>query len=198
MPENFNSLDPLGPQYGGNASIPTSQNKLPFEGDVLKDPQIITPAINRPEIKSIIPGKQILTNPAYSIKKNNTGSPDYQKPLGENTNVSKVDAWKAMTSKFAAGSNKSNDKNRYGKTIAYNAGPTGQSYIKRYQALGQEKFDQIGFTPFRDNENVFNEGTTWSDKTARMITHAAWPLYSQGLTDNYKSLNNILRETESL
>ena len=69
MPENFNSLDPLGPQYGGNASIPTSQNKLPFEGDVLKDPQIITPAINRPEIKSIIPGKQILTNPAYSIKK---------------------------------------------------------------------------------------------------------------------------------
>jgi hypothetical protein len=199
MPENFNSLDPLGPQYGGNAAIPTTQNNLPFEGDILRDPKLVTPAINKPQIqtnskpqiKSFVPGRQQLTNRAYTIKRNNTGSPDHQEPLGKSKNVSRKQAFLAMADKFGSQGG-STDKNRYGKTIAYNAGPTGQSYMKRYQALGQEKFDQIGFTPFRDNENVFNNGTTWSDKTSRMITHAAWPLFSQGLSDNYKSLNKMM------
>jgi len=106
MPENFNSLDPLGPQYGGNAAIPTTQNNLPFEGDILRDPKLVTPAINKPQIqtsskppiKSFIPGRQQLTNRAYTIKRNNTGSPDHQKPLGKSKNVVSVNPgeWKKI------------------------------------------------------------------------------------------------------
>jgi hypothetical protein len=188
MADNLNSLDPLGPQYGGNASIPTLQNTLPFEGDLLKDPE------NKvPEPRPLLPGPQPLTNPAYSIRRNSTGAAPYQKPNGQSGNVSRKDLFRAMSDKLAADAGNNVDKNQYGKTFNYNAGPTGQSFMKRYQAFGQEKFDEIGFTPFRNNEAIFNAGTSYADKTTRMMTHAAWPLFSAGFTDTYKSLGKIMQ-----
>jgi len=188
MAEDFNSLDPLGPQYGGNASIPTAKNYLPFEGERLKDP-----VINVPEPRPLLPGPQPLNNPAYPIKKGSTGAPNYQKPNGQSPNVSRKDAFNAMTEKAVAKAEAYVDKNHYGQTYSYNAGPTGKSFFKRYQAFGQEKFDQIGFTPFRNNDAVFNAGTTWAEKSARMLTHAAWPLFSAGFSDNYRSLSKMLK-----
>jgi hypothetical protein len=187
MAEGFNSLDPLGPQYGGNTTIPTLQNTLPFEGESLKDT-----VVKVPEIRPMIPGPQILSNPAYPIKKNSTGSAPYLKPNGA-PGASKSDVFKAGAQKLMAEFASNVDKNHYGKTYSYNAGPTGQSFFKRYQALGQEKFDELGFTPFRNNEAVFNEGTSWWDRSSRMITHAMWPLYSAGFADNYKSLGKMMR-----
>lgn len=187
MAEGFNSLDPLGPQYGGNTTIPTLQNTLPFEGESLKDTQVKVP-----EIRPMIPGPQILDNPAYTIKKNSTGSAPYLKPNGA-PGASKNDVFKAGAQRLMADIASNVDKNHYGKTYNYNAGPTGQSFFKRYQALGQEKFDELGFTPFRNNEAVFNEGTTWWDRSSRMITHAMWPLYSAGFADNYKSLGKMMQ-----
>jgi len=188
MAEDFNSLDPLGPQYGGNASIPTIQNTLPFEGNSLTDPKLSVP-----EIRPMLPGPQLLTNPAYSIKRNNTGAAPYQKPDGQSGNVSRSDMFKAMAGKLRSEASANVEKDHYGKTYSYNAGPTGQSFYKRYQAFGQEKFDQLGFTPFRNNDAVFNEGSTQAERTARMITHAAWPLFSAGFTDTYKSLGKMLQ-----
>ena len=188
MAEDFNSLDPLGPQYGGNASIPTAKNYLPFEGEGLKDP-----VINVPKPRPILPGPQPLNNPAYPIKKGSTGAPNYQKPNGQSPNVSRKDAFSAMTAKAVAKAEAYVDKNHYGQTYSYNAGPTGKSFFKRYQAFGQEKFDQIGFTPFRNNDAVFNAGTTWAEKSARMLTHAAWPLFSSGFSDSYSSMAKMLK-----
>lgn len=188
MAEDFNSLDPLGPQYGGNASIPTAKNYLPFEGESLKDP-----IINVPELRPILPGPQPLNNPAYSIKKGSTGAPNYQKPNGQSPNVSRKDAFKAISERGRANAEAYVDKNHYGQTYSYNAGPTGKSFFKRYQAFGQEKFDQIGFAPFRNNDAVFNAGTTWAEKSTRMLTHAAWPLFAPGLTDTYSSLAKMLK-----
>lgn len=188
MAEDFNSLDPLGPQYGGNASIPTAKNYLPFEGESLKDP-----VINVPKPRAILPGPQPLNNPAYPIKKGSTGAPNYQKPNGQSPNVSRKDAFSAMTEKAVAKAEAYVDKNHYGQTYSYNAGPTGKSFFKRYQAFGQEKFDQIGFTPFRNNDAVFNAGTTWAEKSARMLTHAAWPLFSAGFSDSYSSMAKMLK-----
>lgn len=188
MAEDFNSLDPLGPQYGGNASIPTAKNYLPFEGESLKDP-----VINVPEPRPLLPGPQPLNNPAYLIKKGSTGAPNYQKPNGQSPNVSRKDAFDAMSQKIRANAEAYVDKNHYGQTYSYNAGPTGKSFFKRYQAFGQEKFDQIGFTPFRNNDAVFNAGTTWAEKSARMLTHAAWPLFSSTFSDYYGSMAKMLR-----
>ena len=188
MAEEINTLDPLGPQYGGNASIPTVQNFLPFEGQGLKDPEIQTPPV-----RPVLPGPEPFSNPTYPIKKNNTGSPYYVKPDGKNPNTSTKDAFAAWARKSAAEAEGLQSKHRYGKTYAYNAGPTGQSYFKRYQALGQEKFDALGFTPFRNNEGVFNAGSTFLERSNRMLTHSAWPLFSMGLTTSYKSLGKMMQ-----
>ena len=67
MAEEINTLDPLGPQYGGNASIPTVQNFLPFEGQGLKDPEIHT--FNNETNTYIIPDGQF-DELIKNIKKN--------------------------------------------------------------------------------------------------------------------------------
>ena len=120
MAEEINTLDPLGPQYGGNASIPTVQNFLPFEGQGLKDPEIQTPPV-----RPVLPGPEPFSNPTYPIKKNNTGSPYYVKPDGKNPNTSPKDAFGAWVRKSVAEAEGLESKHRYGKTYAYNAGPTG-------------------------------------------------------------------------
>ena len=39
----------------------------------------------------------------------------------------------------------------YGKMFNYDAGPDGANFYDRYAAYGSEKFDEVGFHPFRDN-----------------------------------------------
>ena len=34
-------------------------------------------------------------------------------------------------------------------------------YIERYKAYGQSTFDKLGFSPFRDNEALYNKETSW-------------------------------------
>lgn len=190
MSEDFNPLDPLGPQYGGNAPIPTLQNFQPFEGNGLHDPELKTPPV---PVRPIIPGPEPFANPTYPIKKNVTGSPSYVKPDGNNPATKRKDVFAAWSAKSYAEANNYVDKNHYGKVYNYNAGPTGQSFFKRYQAYGQEKFDNIGFTPFRNNEAVFNAGTTGLEDSKRMLVHSAWPLFSMGLATSYKSMGKMLQ-----
>jgi predicted RecB family endonuclease len=188
MAEDFNPLDPLGPSYGGNADIPTVKNFMPFEGDSLKDPVIKTPPV-----QPILPSPEPFSNPTYPIKKNYTGSANNQKPQGNNPNTKPKDVFAAWALKSASDAGSLVNKNKYGKVYAYNAGPTGQSFFKRYQAYGQEKFDAIGFTPFRDNDAVFNAGTTTLEDSKRFLTHSFWPLFAPGFTSSYKSLSKALQ-----
>jgi hypothetical protein len=161
---------------------------MPFEGDSLKDPVIKTPPV-----QPVLPGPEPFSNPTYTIKKNNTGSANYQKPDGNNPNTTLKERTAAWALKSASDARSLVNKNKYGKVYAYNAGPTGQSFFKRYQAYGQEKFDAIGFTPFRDNEAVFNSGTTTLEDSKRMLTHSFWPLFAPGFTTSYKSLSKALQ-----
>ena len=41
----------------------------------------------------------------------------------------------------------------------YDAGINSSSFYDRYKAYGNETFDRIGFSPFKNNEAEFNAGT---------------------------------------
>jgi hypothetical protein len=183
MPETetpFNPLDSLGPEYGGiNQPNADEISYKPFEGDRIKMPEINFSA-------SPIPSFTSLTQPQLNIKNTITGNPPGKpgsKP-GQSTN----DIASAFIDYSKSLAQANQDKNSYARMYSYNAGPSGNNFFKRYNAYGQEKFDEIGFSPIRDNEAIFNERTTkWNDYT-RMMNHSFMPLAVQGFMSGPKSL----------
>ena len=176
----FNPLDSLGPEYGSiNPPNADEISYAPFEGDRIKMPEINFSA-------SPIPSFSSLTQPQLNIKNTITGLPPGKpgsKP-GQSTN----DIASAFIDYSKSLAQANQDKNSYARIYSYNAGPSGNNFYKRYSAYGQEKFDEIGFSPVRDNEAIFNERTTkWNDFT-RMMNHSFVPLVWQGIKSGPKSL----------
>lgn len=191
MEENvpFNSLDPLGPEFGRiNSPIIDSKGLAPFEGERSGDPKI-----NFPSPEKYFPsfaGVQNLDRPNRGIEKNvvktNAVNPSIpHKPYSPAINKSRT---AYLDSYFQA----NQDKNSYGKMYSYNAGPDGNAFYKRYAAYGQQKFDEIGFSPLRDNEANFNARTTRWDDFSRMMSHSFVPLLTSGFTSGPKSLAKMM------
>jgi hypothetical protein len=173
-------LDPLGPEFGRiNPPVTDAKGYQPFEGSFLKNP-----SINFPEVK------QFPTPRDTSIPNGNTQKVIKTPPTKPVPN----DEWnRAFVEQSRANLMAQANPYNYGKMYAYNAGPDGNAFYKRYAAYGQEKFDKIGFTPFRDNESVFNSQTSqWNDFT-RMMTHSFIPLATLGFTSGPRSLMRALK-----
>lgn len=79
------------------------------------------------------------------------------------------------------------------KPYTYNAGADGKAFYKRYHAFGQETFDKIGFSPFKDNETAFNAQTSFLDRTQRSLVHGFLPLAATGFLSAPKSLGRMLQ-----
>ena len=187
--EGFNSLDPLGPEFGKiNAPLVDSKGLSAFEGDRLEMPKINFPEPQR--FTPVIPNISSLDSPQPNVRQNLVGSPP-NKP-GINKKASFNEIRNAINSDLRAKLQTNQDKNSYAKVYAYDAGPDGNAFYKRYQAYGQDKFDQIGFSPLRDNESLFNEHTTWWDDHKRMMTNSFWPLFGRGFISGPKSLGKML------
>ena len=75
----------------------------------------------------------------------------------------------------------------------YNAGKNSNAFYKRYHAFGQKTFDEIGFSPFKDNDAAFNAQTSWLDKTQRSVVHGFAPLFATGFVSGPKSLGRMLK-----
>ena len=174
MVDGINPLDPLGPivgRLGQGSSDPNSY--LPFEGETLSAPVINFPdhgadrrnTIGTPGIPSMKSGitKTDLANHFESLNKN-------------------------LRNKIAAG----RGKNEFATYQTYDGGPDGNAFYDKYMAYGQEKFDEVGFHPFRDNEANFNANTTWWDDFKRMTTHSMLPLMGLGFKAGPKSLAKML------
>ena len=174
MVDGINPLDPLGPivgRLGQGSSDPNSY--LPFEGETLSAPVINFPdhgadrrnTIGTPGIPSMKSGitKTDLVNHFESLNKN-------------------------LRNKIAAG----RGKNEFATYQTYDGGPDGNAFYDKYMAYGQEKFDEVGFHPFRDNEANFNANTTWWDDFKRMTTHSMLPLMGLGFKAGPKSLAKML------
>ena len=176
----FNPLDSLGPEYGNiNAPSADEASYQPFEGDRIKMPEINFPASPTPSFGS-------LTQPQLNIKNTITGLPPGKPGAKRGQSTNDIASAFIDFSKSLAQANQ--DKNTYARMYSYNAGPSGNNFYKRYNAYGQKKFDEIGFSPIRDNEAIFNERTTkWNDFT-RMMNHSFMPLAWQGIKAGPKSL----------
>ena len=79
------------------------------------------------------------------------------------------------------------------KPYSYNAGKDSNAFYKRYHAFGQETFDEIGFSPFEDNDAKFNAQTSYMDRLSRTWTHGFKPLFARGFVSGPKSLGRMLQ-----
>ena len=75
----------------------------------------------------------------------------------------------------------------------YDAGINSSSFYDRYKAYGNETFDRIGFSPFKNNDAEFNAGTGFMSEYKRSITHSMAPLFARGFTSGVKSLGRALQ-----
>ena len=62
------------------------------------------------------------------------------------------------------------DKSKYGKTYSYGSGHKAANFERYYQ---HPKFKELGFSPYRDNETLYNERSSWWDDYNRMRTQWA-------------------------
>jgi hypothetical protein len=74
------------------------------------------------------------------------------------------------------------------KPYTYDAGMNSSSFYERYKAYGNETFDRIGFSPFKNNDAEFNAGTGAMSEFARTWTHSFKPLFARGFVSGPKSL----------
>ena len=81
----------------------------------------------------------------------------------------------------------------YSPIYSYKDGPDGAAFYDRYAAFGQEKFDRIGYTPFRDNESVYNANTSWFERNQRMMTNSLIPLYTTAIVSTPRSLYKMIK-----
>lgn len=185
----FSSLDPLGPEYGKiNAPTLDAKGLAAFEGDKIDTPQINFPEPER--FTPVMPNLGNLDNPTQQIRKNVVGTPPAKQGINKKA---RYDQLAQSMDAYARNLMKSNqDQNQYAKIYSYNAGPDGNAFYKRYHAYGQEKFDEIGFSPLRDNEAIFNSRTTKWDDFSRMMTNSFIPLFTRGFVSAPKSLGKML------
>ena len=187
MENNTSSLDPLGPEFGKvQGPAINSQSLSPFEGEKLKE--------NTIDFFPIAASVSTSTNPNYLIQDAITGHAPFRP---SNTNPNKKLTVKEQGDAFGARMDmfiKSHqDKNSYAKINVYNAGPSGNSFYKRYAAYGQKKFDEVGFSPTRDNEAMYNAHTTMGDDFTRMMKNSFMPLLGRGFVSGPKSLIKMLQ-----
>lgn len=187
----FSSLDPLGPEYG-RADLPTidAQGLSPFEGDKIEDPKINFPKQEIPQYNRIMPGTTGTVNPHY-VTKRLTGNPPGR--AGVQPRLSATQVSEAFAAKMKGDMTAAQSKGTYGGRFNYNAGPSGNAYYKKYHALGQEKFDQIGFSPLQDNESVFGSQTSRMEELSRTMSHSFAPLFANAFVSGPKSLVNALQ-----
>lgn len=187
MENNTSSLDPLGPEFGKvQGPAINSQSLSPFEGEKLKE--------NTIDFFPISASMGTTTHPNYPIQDAITGHAPFRP---SNTNPNKKLTVKEQGQAFGAHMDmfirSHQDKNSYAKVNVYNAGPSGNSFYKRYAAYGQKKFDEVGFSPTRDNEALYNAHTTMGDDFTRMMKNSFVPLFTRGFVSGPKSLIKMLQ-----
>lgn len=191
--EYFNPLDPLGPEFGKiNQPIADTKGYTAFEGSRVMLPQPNMPVGNQiaysnlPKLENLnAPNNQIYDN----VVRTNINNPSIpQKAFDINEYNDSLKGY--LDNMFQS----NQDLNDYARIYSYDAGSTNLStFYKRYSAYGQEKFDEVGFSPLRDNDANFNARTTRWDDFSRMMSNSFVPLFTQGFTSGFKSFGKILR-----
>lgn len=189
----FNPLENLGEGYGSLNQIPLdTKDFLPFEGNTTPPPSIDFPD-RGPKYYPVMPAADTLDN---QVARNKAGVANSLKRTPGVNQTKKAGSLKNILDAFgdaAVQRTQANaDPNEYARMYSYNAGPAGSSFYKRYAAYGQETFDKLGFHPLRDNEAIYNAGTTKMQEATKMLQHSFWPLFKTGFMSAPKSLGKML------
>lgn len=158
------AADSFVPLSDPTVDLPTAQNVQPFEGDPVP-----------------------FDLPGMSVKKHIIGSPD-QEPGGYGiASDDDITNWIQTNQRDV-----SDSQGEYAQTFMYDAGPKTNSFYDRYAAYGEDKFSEIGFHPFVDNEANFTQRTTMADDWSRMLSHSFPVLLKRGFIDGPKSFAKAL------
>lgn len=170
---SFDPTDSLGPEFGKiNPQNINPQSLQPFEGDKAAFPDV-------PEFFNVRPSFNDLDRPDAAVNK-------VQRDAEFDPNTYR----KAIGANFVATVKQPMPK--HARMYSYDAGPSSNTFYKRYKAYGDEKFEQVGFSPIRDNEALFNARTSTWDDFSRMMTHSFWPLFKKGFVAGPESLFNAM------
>lgn len=172
----LNPLEPLGDAGNANMASTSPIANLPFEGETLKDPEI-----NFPVHTDRYPLNYLNT------QQNLVGTPSTKSNLEQGT-ISLKEALQSAGDQWARRSAAHGSKFAKAKSYAYDNSPDSNTFYKKYAGYGQETFDAIGFSPLRNNEDIFIANTSLGDDFTRMMSHSFWPLAAQGFIAGPKSM----------
>lgn len=85
------------------------------------------------------------------------------------------------------------DKYKYGRTYSYGAGYKNMQFERFYT---HPNYKKLGFSPYRNNEEIYNENSTWMDDWRRS-SHQYWKLLSNGFgssvfgSDDFKAAETM-------
>lgn len=178
--ETQNTQEPLSEYSNINTELSTSENIQPFSGNM--DLNIPTPGGLPINNKMDIPGPQ--------VRKDIVGNPP------NIPGTSSIGDTRQSMSQFIASNvqhiSDVGEEDSYGKMFTYDAGPDSNNFYDRYAAYGDDKFTEVGFHPFRDNEANFNANTTMWNDWSRMMRHSFPTLLKRGVLDGPKSLSKLI------
>ena len=174
--ETQNTQQPLSEYSNLDTEMSTPENIQPFSGNMdFNIPTSNGLAINN---NFDIPGPQ--------VREDLVGSPPDRPGT---TSIGDTEAsMKELISSNIQHLSDVSGQDSYGKMFTYDAGPDGDNFYDRYAAYGDDKFAEIGFHPFRDNEANFNANTTMWNDWSRMMRHSFPTLLKRGFVDGPKSL----------
>jgi len=94
---------------------------------------------------------------------NSVSGPNQVKPQ-DYTKISGKEFLEREISSFKSNLSAAKDPFAYAKGVSFNAAHTGHNF-DRYHSHGN--FKKLGFSPFRDNEKLYNDNSTWADDFGR-------------------------------
>lgn len=104
-----------------------------------------------------------------------------------NTTLSNQDtAQKLFENAIRTGANPNPEISGYSNPVDYNKNQV--SYDRYYN---HPKFKDLGFSPFRDNESLYNQNATWGDEYSRMFGQFG-KLFTTGFTSSFESLGDLI------
>ena len=106
--------------------------------------------------------KQVMANRIQNTG-NSVSGPNQVKPQ-DYTKMSGKDFMERQISGLKANLLSAQDPFAYAKGVTFNAAHTGLNF-DRYHNHAQ--FKKLGFSPFRDNEKLYNDNSTWADDFGR-------------------------------
>ena len=178
--ETQNTQPPLSEYSNLDTQLSTPENIQPFSGNM--DLNIPGPGGIGINNKFDIPGPQ--------VRQDLVGNPP-----DEPGTSSVGDTRQSLAEFISSNTQHISDeagKDSYGKMFNYDAGPDSNNFYDRYAAYGDDKFAEVGFHPFRDNEANFNANTTMWNDWSRMMRHSFPTLLKRGFIDGPKSLGRMM------